>query len=441
MPDDYPGAGASDDEIDAARTAALDAILNADQALKVAVAGPGTGKTHTFKSVVDQTDGRVLILTFLTSLVADLKAKLEDSADIFSFHGFAKHELHRCGADGIDQNFDYYPALELIFVSDMQITDQVGSRDEISDAVMNLRTDGQILPLVLRSGNYYNAVSHSDAVYRLLTTFQAHPDLVPEFAHVLVDEYQDFGLMEVELIRALAVQSPTLVVGDDDQALYRFRYASPEYIRALVAGAEYANFVLPYCSRCTAVLVEATHLLVQRAQESGLLADRIAKPYLCYLPGKRADSEAHPRIIHARCSVDNNKSPYMARYVAEQIRQIPQAEVDESREEGYPTVLIVGQRQFTTRVEALLTEQGFSVTRKGGAKLALRLSDGYRRLATNEASRLGWRILLELHQPPGWEEWVTRALLEDVEVSELIDDDYRNRQLEIAGVVGMILKF
>lgn len=40
-----------------------------------------------------------------------------------------------------------------------------------------------------------------------------------------MDEFQDFSLLEVTLIRELSEFSPTLMVGDDDQALYEFRPA------------------------------------------------------------------------------------------------------------------------------------------------------------------------------------------------------------------------
>ena len=382
--DAYPHDDVSDDEIAAARAHTMNAILDDDAWLKVAIAGPGTGKTRTFGRFVERTDGRVLIITFLTSLVEDVKRKLGESADVYSFHAFAKHQVHRLGADGIDENFDYYPALEIIFETDLMITEHIGSRDSIADAIMNLRVDDAILPLVLRSGSYYDAVSHNDAVYRLLTTLRTHPEIVPSCSQLLVDEYQDFSLLEVELIKSLSVKSRTLIVGDDDQAIYRFRHASPDFIRALVAGEEFTNFALPYCSRCTAVLVEATHRLVAAAQSAGLLAGRIPKPYLCYTPDKRADNERHPKIIHARCSVDKTGTPYIAGYIETQLRDIPAEEIEESRAEGYATVLIIGQRQFTNRVQSYLSERGFDVTRKGGGTLEVHFLDGYRRLAGDQ---------------------------------------------------------
>jgi superfamily I DNA/RNA helicase len=129
----------------------------------------------------------------------------------------------------------------------------------------------------------------------------------------VVDEYQDFSPLEVEFIDQLATVSPTLIVGDDDQALYGFKHASPEFLRRLATGGVYERFELPYCSRCTAVLVDAVNRVVQVAHENGLLAGRIEKRFDSFVPAKGPDSERYPRIIHAQCTVQNARAPYMAR--------------------------------------------------------------------------------------------------------------------------------
>ena len=57
------------------------------------------------------------------------------------------------------------------------------------------------------------------------------PLLASEIDHVCVDEYQDVNALQVEVLRALRRTDPRLtVVGDDSQAVYGFRGASPRHL-------------------------------------------------------------------------------------------------------------------------------------------------------------------------------------------------------------------
>src|SRR5206468_11582825 len=131
-------------------------------------------------------------------------------------------------------------------------------------------------------------------------------------------------------IGQLSTVSPTLVVGDDDQALYGFKHASPDFLRELATGGLYERFELPYCSRCTDVLVRAANHVVAVARGEGLLEGRLDKRFDSYSPTKRPDSERYPRIVHAGCTVQTQKAPLMARYIEQQIREIPIEDVEAS---------------------------------------------------------------------------------------------------------------
>ncbi len=68
---------------------------------KLIIAGPGTGKTHTFKALINQNPGKNLVMTFINNLVADLRADLGGIADVNTFHGYSRHLLHSFGAPGL----------------------------------------------------------------------------------------------------------------------------------------------------------------------------------------------------------------------------------------------------------------------------------------------------------------------------------------------------
>jgi hypothetical protein len=68
-------------------------------------------------------------------------------------------------------------------------------------------------------------------------------------------------------------------------------------------------------------------------------------------------SEAHPKIIHAQCTVQSKKAPYPGKYIAERIAAIPAGDIRQSKEGGYPTALVIGDRPFGSAVYEVVKEQ------------------------------------------------------------------------------------
>ena len=74
--------------------------------------------------------------------------------------------------------------------------------------------------------------------------------------------------------RILGSKSPVLIAGDDDQALYvNLKYASPDFIREIAADGTHETFELPFCSRCTEVVVAAVNEALSKAQKAA--ADKL----------------------------------------------------------------------------------------------------------------------------------------------------------------------
>lgn len=69
------------------------------------------------------------------------------------------------------------------------------------------------------------------------------------YNHILVDEFQDINPLDLQLVKVLAErnQATLTIVGDDDQAIFEWRGASPEYILhpETYLGASFADYVLP----------------------------------------------------------------------------------------------------------------------------------------------------------------------------------------------------
>lgn len=424
------------------RTAASERIVKSDAVKRLIVAGPGTGKTYTFEQALLQTLAdadavdKGLALTFIRNLVADLSDALSDVADVFTFHGFCKHLMHRHAVAGLREGWDYYPGLSEIVEADLQLLGWKGIKTlEIDGFLHNLDDSSGVVTRVVDLGNYYNAVSHTDLVHRVLTHFNEHSDAIPTYPLIVVDEYQDFSLLETSFLSLLASRSKVLIAGDDDQALYDFKNASSRFIRQLYADDEYENFELPFCSRCPAVIVEAVNDMIAVAKRNGNLQGRLDKSFRCYLPDKQAVSEAHPKIIHAKCSVQTKKAPYAGRYIAEQIAAIPIEDIQESKKKGYPTVLVIGDKPFKGAVYEVVKERFPWAELKSRPSSLMAALDGYRRIAIDPDSSLGWRIITLCFDFKGCNKLVKNVLEAGSELVPALPGDYREHHRKIAQLV------
>ena len=76
---------------------------------------------------------------------------------------------------------------------------------------------------------------------------------------------------------------------------------------------------------------------------------------------------------------------------------------------------------------------------KQSAKSELDILDGYRRIAKDEHSRLGWRIVVACDPFKGDRGLIREALEADGSLSAGLPEEYRQRHLAIAQVVGKLL--
>lgn len=99
--------------------------------------------------------------------------------------------------------------------------------------------------------------------------------LLAGFRWILVDEYQDIGAEQYELISALAGRTlrdqdaklTLFAVGDDDQNIYAFAGASVEYIRRFAADYDARPEYLTENYRSTANIVDAANRVIEVAHE------------------------------------------------------------------------------------------------------------------------------------------------------------------------------
>lgn len=414
--------------------AATAAIVDIAHPKKIIVAGAGAGKTFAFSKLLDKLAAsakeRRLVVTFLGGLKRDLEKDLGEKARVQTFHGYCftllKQTANIRTAAGFTAEVRYVPRLGQLVKSDWAIS-KGAAAPAFLPSLRGLVRDAEA-DFFLSRGSYYDAIGYDDSTVHIHRALDADRALVPTHDLVIVDEVQDLNQAEISIIDLLSSGSDIVVAGDDDQALYgRLRDASEEHIRTIYGRADYLQRNLPFCMRCPSVVVNATNDIIAEAHNLGLLGARIPKPYDPY---PRPVDAQYPAIKTVQVTVQTPASNLFGKYILDAVSKIPADEINESREKGFPTVLIIGTKPYAGQVKTLLEENGYTVETKAPPEERMEdpftREDGLEVLIHNQHSNLGWRILLEVDRPTGWEGWVAEAINTEVALHTLVEDSFRD---------------
>ncbi|HZL41325.1 MAG TPA: ATP-dependent helicase [Pseudolabrys sp.] len=114
---------------------------------------------------------------------------------------------------------------------------------------------------------FHNAMLIGEVIpqlYKYLHSNPAAPERA-EFAHILVDEFQDLNKAEQALVELLSDKAAVCIVGDDDQSIYSFKHAHPEGIRDwLVVNGGADDLNLDECRRCPARVARIANSLIAK---------------------------------------------------------------------------------------------------------------------------------------------------------------------------------
>ncbi len=212
----------------------------------------------------------------------------------------------------------------------------------------------------------------------------AGPSLRGLFDAVLVDEYQDVNAVQAEIVRLLRPDGAGLTcVGDDAQAIYAFRGADPEHLRAL--SRHYADLAIVRLSRNyrsgQGVLALANEI---RPQAHGL---ELA------LAGERGPGQ---RPVLVRCHDEATQ----AREICARVLADHEAGVQFQQQ-----AVLVRAAHHSDLLEIELSARGIPYVKYGGLRFteAAHVKDflAAARVVTNPADDLAWFRILRLHEGIG----------------------------------------
>lgn len=195
-------------------------------------------------------------------------------------------------------------------------TSGVARRDspEVEEAEADEESKEKLLELVHAYKKYQelliseNAMDFGDLILWTIQLLKTRPSVLKkyqkQFEHILVDEFQDTNYAQYELLKLLAPasKSPNLVVvGDDDQSIYRFRSASVSNILGFKKDYPKAQtVVLTENHRSTQVILDAAYRLIQYNNPDRLEEKlKIDKKLESIRNKQKETSEIEPEVIAA----------------------------------------------------------------------------------------------------------------------------------------------
>lgn len=332
----------------------LKKIKESDKSLFVGVAGPGTGKSTAFKTIInsDEYKGKkVLILSFINKLINDLSADFKDfsNVEVLTLHAFAKQKL---GDVDLNEDLDSIISEDFSFINNSEIEyDKKFYEDSLTEDEEKFYKERKDFYKHEKELYSFNSI-----IYAVNRFFNKSENNIPtKYDLILIDEFQDFNKAEFELIKFLNKKAKVVVVGDDDQSLYGgFRSARPKQIRELYNDQSTEEFSLDHCYRCTEVIVDATNSLIKNAKSKGFLADRLEDKKFLY-PKDRKDNKNEVSTKYNKIdfipSVKGNKLIY-------ELEKRIKKDIDG---EGKKRILILAPGYFKQTIYAGLIGKGFNV--------------------------------------------------------------------------------
>lgn len=139
-----------------------------------------------------------------------------------------------------------------------------------------------------------NALTFDDFVPMVVGALEAEPalhdDWCNRYQYIIADEYQDVNYGQQRLIELLANRrADVMVVGDDDQTIYEWRGARPNYItkqfQRVFNDRPHQDYTLSHSFRFGALLAQCAYNSVQHN------VGRYAKPVIAHNPAQAVEIE------------------------------------------------------------------------------------------------------------------------------------------------------
>ena len=222
------------------------------------LAGAGSGKTYTLIQKIkrikeSKNNAKILCLTFSNMAARELKHRLnEESVGVYTFHGFCFNLIKP-------------------FISGKQVlfeTPRIFSKREILEVSLYKSNPGKKLNKTLKKYMEFlnnNSLIDFDDMLLLCLEKLKDKEIRQTYDYVLIDEVQDTNLIQFQILKHLiSPHTKTILVGDIDQGIYKFRGASFDLIEKYRETYLPEVYMLTQNYRSAPAIVECANRLIEK---------------------------------------------------------------------------------------------------------------------------------------------------------------------------------
>ncbi len=345
----------------------------------IVVAAPGTGKTSTLverliRLLEESADRDVSFITFTRTSRRNTKRKIENvlgvdtieeigigCPKIVTLHTYAKSIVHHFAGRIsrpsffsilIEEKNDKELILNELKVDlglntdisllNKGLTQFRATNTWLNDFPLSIADRERVLNYFDKLLIYYNAFDIQGLVIAACSILENSIDSIPPL-YLQVDEYQDLNPNDQKLVKLIASHSlsQVVVVGDDAQSIYGFRYANYEGIRELWSSEDWEKVSFGECHRLPAHIQNAVRVLLANKNYIGSNLS----------PCDSADQ----KILTLQCTSSNIQIKFIANKINELVNSEPQSGEDEINYSSF--MVLCPTTNFMNSIASLLDSQ------------------------------------------------------------------------------------
>ena len=273
-------------------------LASSDASTIRAVAGPGSGKSFAIKKRILRllenkvNPNKILAITFTRTAAQDLKSEISSlgvkgAEDVHS-RTVHSHALRILMNEGVLEQTNRYPRMVIDHEQQPILRDidreefgGVREKKKLLDGYLagwarlqqdeagfvqteldeNFKTD------LVNWFDFHSGILVGEVIPIVIDYLRNNPatEHIEQYDYILVDEFQDLNKSEQEFIRLIRGNSNLVIVGDDDQSIYGFKFAHPQGIQQVeTLFGKYDDVPFDVCRRCPTLVTRMASELITK---------------------------------------------------------------------------------------------------------------------------------------------------------------------------------